>query len=203
MHPVTTRRAPALRTSARARTVSTDSRRASSMNAQVLTTTRSASSAESAPSRAVSLQRALELVAVDLVLRAAQCLDPVPAAHHRKSTGNLPLPEQGRGVDDLVGVALLGQEPLPVGGEQLVVGVARHDAVEVGRPPVGLGPQDPAEPLGFLLAAAERAGDLDGDRRVGQIDREVGDLRDDQQLLLARSGTRRRAAPARRSASCR
>src|SRR5690348_3115762 len=44
MQPVTTRRAPARRLSLRASTVSIDSWRAASMNAQVLTTTTSASS---------------------------------------------------------------------------------------------------------------------------------------------------------------
>ncbi len=47
MHPVTTMRAPSLRCSVSARIVSIDSRRASSMNAHVLTTTRSAADASS------------------------------------------------------------------------------------------------------------------------------------------------------------
>ena len=51
MQPVTTRRAPSRRVSDRARTVSIDSWRAASMKAQVLTTTRSASSGESAASK--------------------------------------------------------------------------------------------------------------------------------------------------------
>ena len=46
MHPVTTSREDAGRCSSRLRMVSIDSRRASSMNAQVFTTTRSASSAD-------------------------------------------------------------------------------------------------------------------------------------------------------------
>ena len=48
MHPVTTSRDPSARRSSRARIVAIDSSRASSTNAQVFTTTRSASSAESA-----------------------------------------------------------------------------------------------------------------------------------------------------------
>ena len=44
------------------------------------------------------------------------------------------------GVDDRVGVALLGQEPLPVGGVLLVDGVAADDGVEVRAASVGLGP---------------------------------------------------------------
>ena len=55
------------------------------------------------------------------------------------------------GVDDRVRVTLLGEEPLAVRGELLVDGVPRDHGVEVRRPPVRLGPQDPAEPLGLLL----------------------------------------------------
>jgi hypothetical protein len=88
-------------------------------------------------------------------------------------------------VDDLVGVPLLGQEALPPGREVLVVGVASDDGEEVGLAAVRLGAQDPAEPLRLLLAAPERARDLDRHRRLGQVDREVGHLGDDQQRLLA------------------
>ena len=56
------------------------------------------------------------------------------------------------GVDDGVGVALLGQEALPVGGVLLVGGVAGDDRVEVGLAAVLLGAHDPSEPLGLLLA---------------------------------------------------
>ena len=49
------------------------------------------------------------------------------------------------GVDDRVGVPLLGEEPLPVRGELRVHGVPRHHRVEVRRAPVALGPHDPAE----------------------------------------------------------
>ncbi len=48
MQPVTTRRAPGARASARARMVSMDSVRAASMKAQVFTTTKSACSGASA-----------------------------------------------------------------------------------------------------------------------------------------------------------
>src|SRR6478672_5359020 len=51
MQPVTTRREPSLRTSPRARVVSIDSWRAASMNAHVLTTTRSAPEASAAGTR--------------------------------------------------------------------------------------------------------------------------------------------------------
>ena len=89
------------------------------------------------------------------------------------------------GVDDPVGVALLGEEPLPVGGEVGVDGVAGDDRVEVRGAPVALGPQHPAEALGLLLAGAERAGHLDRDARLGQVDREVRDLADHEQPDLA------------------
>ena len=56
------------------------------------------------------------------------------------------------GVDDGVGVALLGQETLPVGGVLLVGGVAGDDRVEVGLAAVLLGAHDPPESLGLLLA---------------------------------------------------
>ena len=61
------------------------------------------------------------------------------------------------GVDDGVGVALLGQEALAVGGVLLVGGVAGDDRVEVGLAAVLLGAHDPPEPLGLLLARAEGA----------------------------------------------
>src|SRR5438067_375013 len=51
MQPVTTSRAPSLRASAAASTVSIDSCRAASMNAQVLTTMRSASAGDAAATK--------------------------------------------------------------------------------------------------------------------------------------------------------
>ena len=51
------------------------------------------------------------------------------------------LGEEGVGVDDRVGVALFGQEPLSVLGEVRVDGVTRHDAVEAGGATVALGPE--------------------------------------------------------------
>ena len=62
-----------------------DSCRAASMNAQVLTTTRSAS----VGGAAVSLrgESALQLVRVDLVLRAPQGLQPVPLGHQDNLQG--------------------------------------------------------------------------------------------------------------------
>ena len=70
------------------------------------------------------------------------------------------------GVDDAVGVALLGEEPLPVLGEVRVDGVAGDDRVEAGgttSPWSALGAQQPAQALGLLLAGAEGARDLDRD----------------------------------------
>ena len=91
------------------------------------------------------------------------------------------------GVDDAVGVALLGEEALPVRGEVRVDGVAGDDGVEAGGTSVGLGPEHPAEALGLLLARPERAGHLDRHRRLGQVHREVGDLAHDQGPQLARA----------------
>ena len=88
------------------------------------------------------------------------------------------------GVDDGVGVALLGQEALPVGGVLLVGGVAGDDRVEVGLAAVLLGAHDPPEPLGLLLARAEGARDLDRDARPGQVDGEVRDLGDHERADL-------------------
>ena len=89
--PVTTRRAPSRRTSASSRIVSTDSRRAASTNAQVFTTTRSASPAPAAGSRPSASSDADDLVGVDRVLRAAQGLDPeardIPTRHGGHATG--------------------------------------------------------------------------------------------------------------------
>ena len=63
--------------------------------------------------------------------------------------------------------------------------VAGDDRVEVGLVAVGLRPQHPAQPLRLLLAGAEGARDLDGDRRLRQVDGEVRDLRHDQHADLA------------------
>ena len=48
-----------------------------------------------------------------------------------------------------------------------------------------LGPQQPAQPLGFFLSAAEGARNLHGQRGVGQVHGKVGDLADDQDGDLA------------------
>lgn len=56
------------------------------------------------------------------------------------------------GVADDVAVALLGQEALPVRGVFGVQAVARHHRIEDGAAAVGLGPQQPAQPLRLLLA---------------------------------------------------
>jgi hypothetical protein len=63
-----------------------------------------------------------------------------------------------------------------------------------------LRPQDAAEPLRLLLPAAERAGHLDRDVGVRQVDREVADLADDQlrQLALAERGVEAVALDVRR-----
>jgi hypothetical protein len=68
----------------------------------------------------------------------------------------------------------------PVKSEVLFHRVARHEGIEVGLVFPGFGAQDAAQALGFFLPRAERAGNLDGHRRVGQVRREVGDLGDNQ-----------------------
>src|SRR6185503_3952806 len=62
------------------------------------------------------------------------------------------------GVDDPVCVALLGEEPLAVGGEVGVHRVAGDHRVEVRGAAVTLGPEHAAKALGLLLARAERPG---------------------------------------------
>src|SRR5690554_5601202 len=54
-------------------------------------------------------------------------------------------------IQDLVAVALLGEEPLAVLRELLVDGVAGDERVEVGRQPALLRPQEASQPLGFFL----------------------------------------------------
>ena len=85
-------------------------------------------------------------------------------------------------VEDRVAVALLGEEALAVLREVLVDGVAGDERVEVRGQPALLRAQQAAEALGLLLARAERSGDLDGDGRLGQVDREVRDLRHHEHL---------------------
>jgi hypothetical protein len=96
----------------------------------------------------------------------------------------------------VVAVALLGQEQLPLRGELLLLRVAGDDGVE--QAPRSFGAQDAAQALGLLLARAERAGDLNRDVGVGQVDGEVRDLAHDEPLDLAarnrRTALRARAA---------
>src|SRR5690606_3146515 len=98
-------------------------------------------------------------------------------------------------VHDPVRVALLRQEPLAVCREVLVDGVPGDHGVEVRLVTVRLGPQHPAEPLRLLLAGAEGARRLDGDRRLRQVDREVGDLRHHQHADLALAERREQLLP--------
>ena len=83
-------------------------------------------------------------------------------------------------IQDLVAVSLLGQEELAMVGEIHLAGVAAHQRVEARGQLALLGAEDPPQPLGFLLPAAERARDLDHHVGVGQVDGEVADLREDQ-----------------------
>ena len=64
----------------------------------------------------------------------------------RRAGENIPIPA----LDDLVGVALLGQEQLAVHREFLFLGILRDDAVEVRGTAVALGTQHAAEALGFI-----------------------------------------------------
>src|SRR3954453_9010897 len=109
-----------------------------------------------------STRRCSRPMDASLALRAA-------AARSRSSRECRLAPSEVGGVEDRVGVALLGQEALALGRELLVVGVAGDDRVEVGLAAVCLGARPPAEPLRLLLAAAERAGDLHGHRGLGQV----------------------------------
>src|SRR5690606_14541790 len=87
--------------------------------------------------------------------------------------------------EDRVRVPLLGEEALAVLREILIDSVARDERVERGRHIGRLRAQQPPETLRLPLARAERPRDLDRYRGIGQIDREVRDLRDDENALLA------------------
>ena len=80
-HPVTTSLAPSRRVRDISKMVSIDSCLAASMNAQVLTTTRSAPSGLRSRGKTCPEESPLELCGVDLVLRAAQSLEPIPGGH--------------------------------------------------------------------------------------------------------------------------
>lgn len=65
-----------------------------------------------------------------------------------------------------------------------VEGVAGDHRVEVRLTTVLLRAQQPSEPLGLFLSRPERARHLHRDRRLRQVDREVRDLRHDEDLEL-------------------
>src|SRR5579859_7198471 len=88
-------------------------------------------------------------------------------------------------VEDFVTVPLLGEEHLAVCGELLVTRVSCDQRVEVSELAVGFGAENPAQPLCLLLTRAEGSGHLKGDVGIGKINREVRDLRHDQQFHLA------------------
>lgn len=89
------------------------------------------------------------------------------------------------GVHDAVGITLLGQEPLPFGGEVLVERVAGNQRVEACGPAVLLGPQEPAQALRLLLPGAEGTGNLDRDGGFREVDGEIRHLGHHQSLELA------------------
>ena len=94
-------------------------------------------------------------------------------------------------------VALFGEESLTVLREIGVDGVAGDDRVEVRRPAVLLRTQHAAESLRLLLTGPEGAAHLDGHAGLGQVDREVGDLADDEHPQSRPRGRRRTVARAR------
>src|SRR5450631_4408607 len=65
-------------------------------------------------------------------------------------------------------------------GVVLIDRVARDDRVEARRSTVVFGPQQPPEALRFFLARSERSRDLNRDRRLRQVDREVRHFRYDE-----------------------
>src|SRR5438132_11500851 len=99
--------------------------------------------------------------------------------HRRFESGNFVR------VEDIVPVALLGEEKLTACGEFLVTGVTRNQRIEMGKQAVAFGAQDSTQPLRFFLARAKRAAHLNGDVRIRQVNRKVRNLRYDEQALLA------------------
>src|SRR5438105_2058003 len=63
-------------------------------------------------------------------------------------------------------------------GELLFARIARDESKEMGGAAVGFRAEDSSETLGLLLARTERAGNLDEDVRVRQVDSEVPYLRE-------------------------
>jgi enoyl-CoA hydratase/carnithine racemase len=81
--------------------------------------------------------------------------DSVAQHHHRVASvqsGSDRGPQKVVGVLDHVAVPLLGEEPLPVRGVLGVQAVTGHHRVEDGAAAVGLGTEQPSQPLGLLLA---------------------------------------------------
>src|ERR1700712_2787424 len=94
-------------------------------------------------------------------------------------------PSQVGRIHDAVGVALLGEEALPVLGEVGVDGVAADDGVEARRLRLALRSQQATEALCLLLPGAEAARDLDRHGGLGEVDGEVRHLRHHEQVDLA------------------
>ena len=61
-------------------------------------------------------------------------------------------------------------------GKLLFVRVAAHQRVEMRLASGGFGPQYTPEPLRFFLPRTKRAGHLNEDLGIGQIERKVPDL---------------------------
>ena len=85
-------------------------------------------------------------------IRRKPTLTLIPGAKSRRSAGSDRGPQKVVGVLDDVAVPLLGEEPLPVRGIFGVQAVTGHHRVEDGAATVGLGTEQPPQPLRLLLA---------------------------------------------------
>src|SRR5215203_474845 len=74
------------------------------------------------------------------------------------------------GVENAVGVALLGEEALAVSSEVSVDGVPGDDRVEPCRGALRLGPEQTPQPLRLLLSGAKGSLYLDSHLRGRQVD---------------------------------
>src|SRR4029453_4117879 len=88
-------------------------------------------------------------------------------------------------VENAIRVALLGEEALAVCGEVGVHRVPGDYGVEPCGRALRLGPEQAPQPLRLFLSGPEGPGHLDRYLRGRQVNREVGDLADDEQLHLA------------------
>src|SRR5437588_9508204 len=78
----------------------------------------------------------------------------------------------------LVFVTLFHQEQLALGAERLLLGALRDQRIEIGRRLFGT--QDASKALRFFLSRPKRARHLEQDVGIRKVNREIGDLRDNQ-----------------------